>query len=81
MPRVVLDLQDRGALNAVKGRWRFGPGLVPGEPNEGLVSQLAGSPARLVDSDDSGWEVREDITQWHSRGITFAWYRIKLTTA
>jgi hypothetical protein len=79
MPRAVLNLQDPGDLRAAKGQWRFAPGLVPGEPNEGFVSQLAGSPARLIDYDDSGWEVRNDLTLWHSKGFTFAWYRIKVT--
>jgi len=79
MPRVTLDLMDPTALAALKGQWRFGPGLVPGEPNEGLVSQLAGSPARMPEYDDSGWEVRHDLTRWHSKGFTFAWYRIKVT--
>ena len=79
MPRAILNLQNPVDLKAVQGQWRFAPGLVPGEPNEGLVSQLAGSPARLADYDDSTWEVREDITEWHSRGVTFAWYRIKVT--
>jgi hypothetical protein len=44
-----------------------------------LIAGLAGSPARLVDYDDSGWEVRKDLTLWHSRGVAFAWYRIKVT--
>jgi hypothetical protein len=74
-----LDLTDPAALRTVKGEWRFAPGLVPGEPNEGLVAGLAGSPARLVDYDDSDWEVRKDLTLWHSRGVAFAWYRIKVT--
>jgi hypothetical protein len=79
MPRAIFNLMDPGDLRAVQGRWRFAPGLVPGEPNEGMVSQLAGSPARLADYDDSGWEVRDDLTIWHSRGLTFAWYRTKVT--
>ncbi len=79
MPRAILDLQDTADLRATGGRWRFAPGLVPGEPNEGLVSQLAGSPARLSDYDDSNWESTDDITKWHSHGLTFAWYRIKVT--
>ena len=79
MPRATFDLQDSEDLRAVGGQWRFAPGLVPNEPNEGLVSQLAGSPARLAEYDDSGWQAIEDLTQWHSRGLTFAWYRIKVT--
>ena len=36
MPRAILNLQDPADLRATKGQWRFAPGLVPGEPNEGL---------------------------------------------
>lgn len=79
MPRATLNLQEGKDLSAVKGQWRFAPGLVPGEPNEGLVAGMAGSPARLVDYDDSRWEVCQDITRWHSRGVAFAWYRITVT--
>ena len=79
MPRAIIQLEDPAGLRLVQGQWRFGPGLVPGESNEGLVSQLAGSPARLTDYDDSAWQVTEDITKWHSRGLTFAWYRTKVT--
>lgn len=79
MPRATLNLQNPVDLEAVQGQWRFAPGLVPGEANEGLVSQLAGSPARRREYDDSGWEVRKDITEWHSRGVTFAWYRMTVT--
>ena len=79
MPRAALNLQDPADLRAVRGQWRFAPGLVPGEPNEGLVSQLAGSPAREVDYDDSHWAICHDLTQGQSRGFTFAWYRIRLT--
>ena len=42
MPRAVIDLNSSGGLAAVKGQWKFAQGLVPGEPNEGLVSQLEG---------------------------------------
>src|SRR5687767_10810477 len=79
MPRAVLNLQDTADLRSAKAQWRFAPGLVPGEPNEGFVSQLEGSPARLVEYDDSGWNLCNDLTRWHSRGFTFAWYRIKVT--
>ena len=79
MPRATLNLEDPEDLRAVNGQWRFAPGLVPGEPNEGLTAQLTDTPARLPDYDDSGWEVWEDLTRWHSRGLAFAWYRITLT--
>ena len=34
---------------------------------------------RPLDYDDSSWAIRDDLTQWHSRGFTFAWYRITVT--
>ena len=48
MPRAELNVQDSDVLKAVGGQWRYAIGLVPGEPNEGLISQLEGSPARLA---------------------------------
>lgn len=79
MVRASLDLQNPDHLEAVNGVWRFAQGLVPGEPNEGLVSQLDGSPARLPDYDDTKWEAVEDLNTWVSHGFTFAWYRIRVT--
>ena len=79
MPRAVIDLNSSSGLAAVKGQWKFAQGLVPGEPNEGLVSQLEGSPARLADYDDSGWEVCNDLGKWVSHGFSFVWYRINVT--
>ena len=74
--RVTLDLNKAADQQQVKGQWRVGPGLVPGEPNEGLAAQMLSSPARLADYDDSGWEVCTDIRERRSVGLTFAWYRI-----
>ena len=79
MARVTLNLQNSADLGAVGARWRFAQGLVPGQPNEGLISQMEGSPARLLDYDDSRWEVIDDITKGVSKGFTFAWYRINVT--
>lgn len=79
MPRAILDLQNPADLAAVGGQWRYAVGLVPGEPNEGLVAQMEGSPARLTDYDDSGWEATNDIAEWHSHGVSFVWYRINVT--
>ena len=79
MPRAILNLQDAADLRAVQGQWRFAPGFIPGQPNEGLVSQAEGSPARLPDYDDAGWEVCHDLTRGRSRGFTFAWYRVQIT--
>ena len=78
MPREILNLLNSDDLRSAKAEWRVAQGLVPGEPNEGLVSQLEGSPARLQDYDDSGWEVQQDLTKWISHGFTFAWYRTKV---
>jgi hypothetical protein len=74
--RVVLDLNKAADRQQVKGQWRVGPGLVPGEPNEGLTARMLGTPARLADYDDSSWEVTSDIRVRRSIGFTFAWYRI-----
>lgn len=76
MPRVALDLNKEEDRQKVKGMWRVGRGLVPGEPNEGLVAQLAASPARLQDYNDSAWPICKDIRESLSSGLTFAWYRI-----
>ena len=79
MPRAILDLQNPADRGAVGGQWRYAIGLVPGAPNEGLVAQMEGSPARLPDDDDSGWEITNDIAGWHSHGVSFVWYRISVT--
>jgi hypothetical protein len=76
MPRVALDLNRPEDRQHVKGEWRVAPGLVPGEPNEGLTAQLLATPARLVDYDDSHWAVCPNIRASLSVGFTFAWYRI-----
>jgi hypothetical protein len=57
MPRATINLGDPAGLAAVGGQWKFARGYVPGESNEGLVTQAVGSPARMVDYDDSSWEV------------------------
>jgi transcription elongation factor len=76
MSRVTLDLNKAGDRQMVKGEWRVGPGLVPGEPNEGLTARLLATPARLAGHDDSAWQVCSDIRESLSTGFTFAWYRI-----
>jgi hypothetical protein len=76
MPRIALDLNKEADRQKVKGQWRIGRGLVPGEPNEGLVAQTLNTPARLAEYDDSKWEVCNNIRQSISKGFTFAWYRI-----
>ena len=79
MPRAVIDLNTESGLAAVKGQWKFAQGLVPGEPNEGLVSQIEGSPARLAEYDDSNWKICTDLAKWISHGFSFVWYRINVT--
>ena len=79
MPRAVIDLNTESGLAAVKGQWKFAQGLVPGEPNEGLVSQIEGSPARLAEYYDSNWEICTDLAKWISHGFSFVWYRINVT--
>jgi hypothetical protein len=79
MPRIALDLNKEADRQKVKAQWRLGPGLVPGEPNEGLVAQILNTPARLAEYDDSKWEVCNNIRQSISEGFTFAWYRIGVT--
>ena len=80
MPRVSLDLGDKGDLKVLcTTGWRMAPGLVPGEPNQGLVAELLESPARLADYDDSKWEKDVDIQARLSKGFTFGWYRLNFT--
>ncbi|HEX9869222.1 MAG TPA: hypothetical protein VGC99_11610 [Candidatus Tectomicrobia bacterium] len=76
MPRVALDLNTAEDRQKAKGQWRVAPGLVPGEPNEGLTAQLLATPARLADFDDSRWEICSNVRESRSVGFTFAWYRI-----
>lgn len=79
MPRATINIGEPAGLAVVGGTWKFANGYVPGESNEGLVSQSAGSPARLPEYDDSSWEVCHDLTSRISHGFTFVWYRIKVT--
>ena len=79
MPRATLDLQNADDLQAVNAVWRVAQGFVPGEPNEGLVARITGSPARLPDYDDSGWETTNNVEEWRSDGLSFIWYRINIT--
>ena len=78
MPRIALDLNKESDRRKVKGQWRLGRGLSPGEANEGIVAQMLSAPARLADYDDSKWELCDNIRQSISKGLTFAWYRIQV---
>jgi hypothetical protein len=73
---MALDLNTAEGRQPVKGQWKVAPGLVPGEPNEGLTARLLATPARLAEYDDSGWQVCNNIRESLSEGFTFAWYRI-----
>jgi hypothetical protein len=73
---MALDLNKAEDRQKVKGQWKVAPGLVPGEPNEGLTAQVLATPARLADFDDSRWEVCNNVRESRSVGFTFAWYRI-----
>ena len=80
MARITLNLENGKDLSLLgTSGWRRSLGLVPGEPNQGLVAELVGSPARLSDYDDSSWDKDVDIQERLSVGFTFAWYRINVT--
>jgi hypothetical protein len=74
-----LDLENADDRQQVNAQWRYADGLVPGEPNGGLVDQLSETPARLAGYDDSGWAICEDIRKGVSKGFCFGWYRIGVT--
>lgn len=76
MPRVALDLNNQEDCQTVKAVWRRALGLVPGQPNQGLVAESDGSPARLADYDDSAWETCDNVREFVSKGFTFGWWRI-----
>jgi hypothetical protein len=75
---MALDLNKAEDRQKVQGQWKVAPGLVPGEPNEGLTAQVLATPARLADFDDSRWEVCNNVRESRSVGFTFAWYRIAI---
>ena len=80
MARMAFNLEHPSDLALLQTTaWSIAPGLVPGEPNQGLTAELRESPARLADYDDAGWEKDADIQARRSSGFTFAWYRIRLT--
>ena len=70
------DLNKEQDRLKVRGQWRVATGLVPDEPNEGLLAGLEARPARLPDHDDSARDVCNDVRENRSRGFTFAWWRI-----
>ena len=79
MPRETINIAEASGQAAVGAVWRYSIGYVPGEANEGLAAQGQGSPARLPEYDDSGWEVCDDLPRGISNGFSFVWYRTTIT--
>ncbi len=79
MPRATVYLGEPAGQALVNGTWKYARGYVPGQPNEGLVEQAEGSPARLADYDDSRWGTCHDVTERMCHGFSFMWYRITVT--
>ncbi len=80
MPRVTINIAEPEGQALVGSTWRYATGYVPGAENGGLVfEQTGGSPARLPDYDDSGWEICDDLPGRVSGGFGFAWYRTTIT--
>jgi len=80
MARISYNLENKEDLGALGTTgWRRAMGLVPGQPNQGLVAELMETPARAADYDDSSWDKDVDIQERLSKGLTFAWYRINVT--
>ena len=80
MARISMNLEDKEDLKILgTSGWRRAMGLVPGQPNQGLVAELADTPARSADYDDSGWDQDVDVQERLSKGLTFAWYRLHVT--
>ena len=73
MSQQTLDLENAEHKALVNAQWRYADGLVPGAPNGGLVDQLAETPARLADYDDSTWDIIDDIQTGRSKGFCFGW--------
>ncbi len=80
MARISMNLESKEDLKILGTTgWRRAMGLVPGQPNQGLVAELADTPARSADYDDSGWDQDVDVQERLSKGLTFAWYRLHVT--
>ncbi len=80
MARISMNLEDKEDLKILgTSGWRRAMGLVPGQPNQGLVAELMETPARNADYDDSGWDQDVDVQDRLSKGLTFAWYRLHVT--
>ena len=74
MARIAINLENPSDLALLQTTgWRIAPGLVPGEPNQGLTAELRESRARLADYDDSWSEKDADLQERRCIGFTFAW--------
>ena len=66
MARISMNLESKEDLKILGATgWRRAMGLVPGQPNQGLVAELAETPARSADYDDSGWDQDVDDCRRH----------------
>jgi hypothetical protein len=74
--RIALNLNNADDRLKTKSTVKRALGLVPGQPNQGLVAEMPNSPARLADYDDSAWETCDNVGEVISTGFTFAWWRI-----
>ena len=79
MGRITVNIAEAGGQATVGATWRYAEGYVPGEDNEGLVARTEGSPARLANYDDSGWDLVKNLPDRISHGFSFMWYRTTIT--
>lgn len=76
---VTLELNCADERRLVNGVAKWAPGLMPGEPNEGMVSgKFIVAEPRLADFDDSAWDEPDNIRDVVGSGLTFAWYRFTI---
>jgi hypothetical protein len=75
-PRAVFTLPAPTDVRAVQGLWRCAPGVSPGEPKDGLVSQAVVRHARRPDATEAPWDVGPDLTAGPFQGGTFGWDRL-----
>ena len=80
MPRATINIGTPEGRALTGSVWRYAIGYIPGAENGGLVAEsVGGSPARLPDYDDTGWEICDDLPARVSGGFTFVWYRTTIT--
>ena len=79
MQRINADLNNPAYKQQLGVTWRSAVGFIPGEPNQGWTAEVEGSPARLKDYDDSSWQICENLGDFLSKGICWAWWRTTIT--